>query len=103
MQSVRFYLKLSPEALLEYYQGSKKFVRVKTYAGYNIQFRAEHLRAWITHDGINGEFEITFDQYKKFKSLTMIKSNISSSPQRGKSSPVTSIHQRPRGGFKTSI
>ena len=64
MRSARFYLKLNPDELLQYYQGLKKFVRVTTYDGFSLQFRAEHLRALITHEGINGEFEITFKAHR---------------------------------------
>ena len=110
MYSVRFYLKLTSEAILEYYQGGKKFVRVRTYAGYSIQFRAEHLRAWVSHQGIDGEFEITFDRYHKFQSLVMVRSALPQVPhhmhagsQMKSPSPVLSMRQRPRGGFKTSV
>lgn len=106
MKSVRFYLKLSPELLLEYYQGGKRFVRVKTYAGYSIQFRAEHLRAWITHQGIDGEFEITFDHTNSFHSLSMVSSALSVTPIHTVSksnSSITRMGQRPRGGFKKSV
>ena len=106
MKSVRFYLKLTPETLLEYYQGGKRFVRVKTYAGYSIQFRAEHLRAWVTHQGIDGEFEITFDHSNSFHSLFMVRSALGAIPiQAGSKSnpPITHMGQRPRGGFKKSV
>ena len=71
MRAAHFYLKLHPEELLEYYQGHKRFVRVKTYEGYSIQFRAEHLRAWVTSAGIHGEFEIRFDDQNKFAGLVL--------------------------------
>ena len=69
MRAAHFYLKLKPEELLEYYQGRKSFVRVHTYEGYSIQFRAEHLRQWVTAIGINGEFQIRFDEQNKFAGL----------------------------------
>ena len=72
MSSARFYLKLTPEQLLEYYQGYKKYVRVDTFQGYSIRFRAEHLRRWVTKSGIDGVFEIRFDEFKNFKELVQI-------------------------------
>ena len=71
MRTAHFYLKLKPEELLEYYQGHKHFVRVRTYEGYSIQFRAEHLRRWVKKQGIHGEFEITFDDHNHFAGLAM--------------------------------
>ena len=101
MRSARFYLKLNPEELLQYYQGLKKFVRVTTYSGFSLQFRAEHLRSLITHEGINGEFEITFDDYNKFQAIRRV------SPRGGDKSSNAGepMHsgRRPRGGFSTSI
>ena len=67
-----FYLKLTTEEFLEYYQGYKIFVRVRTHQGFTIQFRAKHLRQWVTVDGVEGEFEIIFDKSKQFVSLRML-------------------------------
>lgn len=72
MTSARFYLKLTPEQLLEYYQGFKKYVRVDTFQGYSIRFRAEHLRRWVTKNGIDGVFEIRFDEFRNFKELVQV-------------------------------
>ena len=110
MRTAHFYLKISPEELLEYYQGYKKFVRVRTYQGYSLQFRADHLRQWVKPYGINGEFEIRFDQNNKFAGLVLYRefgqvSNTSksqSSAVPSNSTAPTGPNQRPRG-FKTSI
>jgi hypothetical protein len=113
MRCARFYLKIRPEELLEYYQGSKRFVRVRTYEGYTIQFRAEHLRKWVTAEGIHGEFEIRFDDQNKFSGLYQYRSLIGSegaltrggllpSSESKHGSVERSLRQRPRG-FKTSI
>ena len=66
---VQFYLKLTKEEFLAYYQGYKMFVRVRTHQGFIIQFQAKHLRQWVTLDGVEGEFEIIFDKGKQFVSL----------------------------------
>ena len=116
MRVAHFYLKLRPEELLEYYQGSKRFVRVQTHEGYSIQFRAEHLRAWVTPLGINGEFQIRFDDQNKFAGLHLYRdftgtyspqkaaNNASSGRKQGKDThpPSPSPRQRPRG-FNKSI
>lgn len=109
MRTAHFYLKLSPDELLEYYQGYKRYVRVRTYEGYSIQFRADHLRQWVKPYGINGEFEIRFDQHNKFAGLVLYRdygSQTSKSTQEksssASSSPAKGPNQRPRG-FKTSI
>jgi hypothetical protein len=116
MKNAHFYLKLSPDELLEYYQGYKKYVRVRTFEGYSIQFRAEHLRQWVKPYGINGEFEIRFDSNNKFAGLFIYRDlssgAIASSVSTKQPTPPTSDsanasvpsgpNQRPRG-FKTSI
>ena len=110
MRVAQFYLKLTPEEYVEYYQRKKTYVRVRTYQGYSIQFKAEHLRQFITRNGIDGVFEITFDSSNRFQSLHQLKSAFSSSPASSPSSSPSSSsaqsyspNQRPRGGFKTSI
>ena len=119
MRAAHFYLKLHPEELLEYYQGHKRFVRVKTYEGYSIQFRAEHLRAWVTSAGIHGEFEIRFDDQNKFAGLVLYRDFTGTYAPRSKGKttaatpntsggsatntpPSPSPRQRPRG-FNKSI
>ena len=118
MRAAHFYLKLRPEELLEYYQGHKRFVRVQTYEGYSIQFRAEHLRAWVTPVGINGEFQIRFNDQNKFAGLVLCRDFTGTyNPSKGKSNanpimasttkaaqtpPAPGPRQRPRG-FNKSI
>ena len=106
-RTAHFYLKLKPDEILEYYQGLKKFVRVRTYEGYSIQFRAEHLRSWVGRHGIHGEFEISFDQHNRFAGLVMyrdLSGTQGSGSQIGSSggSPPPGPNQRPRG-FSKSI
>ena len=110
-RTAHFYLKLKPEEILEYYQGLKKFVRVRTYEGYSIQFRAEHLRAWVGRHGIHGEFEISFDQHNRFAGLVMYR-DLSGAQEIARGggarsgasagSPPPGPNQRPRG-FSKSI
>ena len=114
MKNAHFYLKLSPDELLEYYQGYKKYVRVRTFEGYSLQFRAEHLRQWVKSYGIHGEFEIRFDSNNKFAGLfiyrdlgggavaSSAKPPPSTTSDSAKPSVPSGPNQRPRG-FKTSI
>ena len=108
MRAAHFYLKLSPEELLEYYQGRKSYVRVRTYEGYSIQFRAEHLRQWVTSIGIHGEFQIRFDDHNKFVGLFLYRDLSGTLATQQGSAPASvesdSIgpRRRPRG-FSKSI
>ncbi|MEE2645222.1 MAG: DUF2835 family protein [Myxococcota bacterium] len=73
MYTARFSLIISPEDFLAYYRREKELVRVTTFDGYSLQFRAEHLRAWVRPEGVAGIFEICFDERRSFQSLTQIK------------------------------
>ena len=108
MKSAHFYLKLSPEELLEYYQGHKRYVRVRAYEGYSIQFRADHLRQWVKPNGIHGEFEIRFDAQNKFSGLYLYRDFSDKGTKevsiKDDSTPEKKPHLNPRRrGFKTSI
>lgn len=115
MRHAHFYLKLSPDELLEYYQGHKRYVRVRAYEGYSLQFRADHLRNWVKPYGINGEFRISFGDNNKFAGLTLYRDYGSTGSDKATSGKKLSKqgassqkptpsgpNQRPRG-FKTSI
>ena len=69
MQTVRFRLQLNSEQYLAYYKGQAKRISVVCDDGRRIEFPAEHLRPYLTHDGIHGHFEIDFDQQKRFIAL----------------------------------
>lgn len=72
MQSLRFYLRLSPQEILGYYQGQKQMVRVTTRTGQSLQFKVSHLRQFVTKNGIHGEFEIFFDDQNQFVKLVQL-------------------------------
>ena len=69
MSTIRFSLYLSSEQYLAYYQGHAKNVSVVSDDGRRIEFPAEHLRPYLTHEGIRGHFEIEFDQQHRFVAL----------------------------------
>ena len=72
MNEVCFFLNISSQRYLSYYQGVARKVVVNARDGRRIQFPAEHLRPFVTHDGIHGEFAMQFDEQNKFLGLKRI-------------------------------
>lgn len=68
----RFSLRLSNEQYLKFYRSQARYVHVTTHEGLSIKFPAEHLRAYVTHDGISGEFELESTEEGKFVALRRI-------------------------------
>lgn len=69
MSNLQLYLSLSRDEFLKYYQGTAKVVVARTTEGKIIQFPAEHLRPFVSLDGVSGLFEIQFDESFRFVSL----------------------------------
>jgi len=63
--SIRFRLAISAEEYLAYYQGSAQEVVVRSDDNKIVRFPASAIRKFVTHDGIFGSFEITFDENNK--------------------------------------
>ena len=63
--SIRFRLAISAEEYLAYYQGSAQAVIARSEDNRIIQFPASAIREFLTHDGIHGSFEISFDENNK--------------------------------------
>ena len=72
MQRMRFSISISSEQYQAYYQGSAKFVLVQAEDGRSLRFPADKLQQFVLHDGINGRFEIVFDNNQKLVSLKRI-------------------------------
>ncbi|MCW8918510.1 MAG: DUF2835 domain-containing protein [Gammaproteobacteria bacterium] len=72
MNQIRFYLNLSTEKYLSYYQGVARAVSVLSVDGRRLEFPAEHLRRFVTHDGVRGEFLLKFDRNNKYIGLERI-------------------------------
>lgn len=72
MPQIRFRLNISPEHYLAYYQGAARKVIAISSDGRRIQFPADKLRPFVTHDGVRGEFVIEFDANHKFVALQRI-------------------------------
>ncbi|WNM61909.1 DUF2835 domain-containing protein [Candidatus Nitrospira neomarina] len=71
MQTVTVRLKISPERFQAYYQGVVESVVAQSIDGRRIQFPARVLRPFVSHQGIQGTFEITFDADLKFHSIRL--------------------------------
>lgn len=72
MQTLRFKLAIPAADYLRYYQGVARNVSVTSHEGQRIEFPAERLRPYVTHAGVQGEFELTFDTQHKFVALRRI-------------------------------
>ena len=72
MPSIRFRLDISPESYLAYYQGAARNVVATGRDGRRIQFPADRLRPFVTHDGVRGEFELEFDANNKFVAMRRV-------------------------------
>ena len=70
---IRFCLSISYETYLTYYRGEVEYVITRSYDGRSVKFPARYLRRFVTHEGIFGEFEIEFDQNKRFKDMRRIR------------------------------
>ncbi len=71
-QSIPFSIELSYEKYTAFYKGYADSVVVRAFDGRKIQFPAEILKPYLTHNGINGHFVIHFDDQNKYKSLQKI-------------------------------
>ncbi len=72
MQKMQFYLSISSDQYLAYYNGVAKFVNVQTNDGRTLNFPASELQKFVTREGIHGKFEIEFNEQHKLMSLTRV-------------------------------
>lgn len=72
MHCLRFNLTISTEDYLAYYAGHAKSISVTCHDGRRIEFPAEHMRQFVLHDGISGQFEICFNVKNRFESIRQI-------------------------------
>lgn len=69
MPSSFFNLNISAQEYLRVYRGSARQVVVRGVDGASLSFPAEHLRRFVSHDGVQGRFELKYDTNNKFVSL----------------------------------
>jgi hypothetical protein len=72
MKKMRFYLDISPQQYLSYYKNSGIVVNVQADNGRTLQFPASELQKFVTHSGIQGRFEIKFNEQHKLVSLKRV-------------------------------
>jgi len=65
----RFNLQISQDQYLRYYQGSAGAVQVYSECGQRLRFPAARLRPFLTHNGIQGRFQITVSAENRFLEL----------------------------------
>lgn len=68
-QHIRFRLDITADDYLAYYQGVVRDVVVRAEDGRRVRFPAGALQPFITHQGIQGRFELRFDANHKFLGL----------------------------------
>lgn len=72
MQKMIFQLDISPQKYHSYYQGAAKFIYVQTEDGRTLKFPASEMQKFVSHAGIQGRFEIIFNDRHKLVSLNRI-------------------------------
>jgi hypothetical protein len=72
MHTMRFSLNISPEDYKRYYQGSAKYVQVLSEDGRTLKFPVSALHKFISHSGIQGRFEIGFNEEHRLVKLVLI-------------------------------
>lgn len=69
MPRARIELHISADEFLRLYQGSASVVVAECEDGTTLQFPAQHLRRFVSHDGIHGRFEIDYDAGRKLRAI----------------------------------
>lgn len=68
----RFALNIPHDVLLSYYEGTARAVMVKSMDGRSIQFPANILRRFVTDEGVQGIFEMEFDENNRFVDMRRV-------------------------------
>ena len=66
---IQIRLCLSTKKYLHYYTGAAKYVQTKSIDGRNVRFPVKILQAYVTRDGVHGEFVLEYDENNKFVSI----------------------------------
>lgn len=72
MNQITFRLSISYDEFLEYYRGSAKNVVMKMRDGKVIQFPANILQPFVSHEGVHGRFLLRFDEKHKLIDINRI-------------------------------
>ncbi len=71
-RKAHFALHISAHQYMEYYSGAVRDVVTVASDGRTIRFPANLLRAFVSQDGIHGEFVIEFDDDNKFVAINKL-------------------------------
>ena len=71
-QRIHVVLRISPHQLLYYYEGDVDTVVAGATDGRVIRFPANILRSVVQSDGVQGTFELVFDENHKFVSISRV-------------------------------
>jgi len=72
MAEYRFRLAISAQKYLAYYEGAVHAVVITLANGQRLQFPAESLRPFVTHDGVHGEFVLRVDANNKLQTIERV-------------------------------
>ncbi len=78
MQEVILQLSISTAEYLKVYRGQARVVTARALDGRRVRFPADILKPYITRQGIDGIFVISFDDAGKFRSVRQVKAADSS-------------------------
>ena len=73
MPEIRVSLSISSDKYLAFYKGVADTVVARAADGRKVRFPARVLRPFLTHDGIDGEFEIQFNDHHKFTGIRKLR------------------------------
>ncbi len=68
-QYIRFKLAISSDAFLAVYKGHAKNISTIALDGRRVEFAAEKIRQFLSHEGIFGVFEMEIDEESRFISI----------------------------------
>ncbi len=69
MPAILLDLNIPPDALLAYYRGEVRTIRLRAVNGQSVQFPASALRKHVAPEGIYGRYWLEFDANNKFIGL----------------------------------
>ena len=72
-QRLTFKLAISAEAYLSVYKGHAKKITTLASDGRRVEFSADKVREFLTHDGIYGVFEMEITTEQKFLSIRRLR------------------------------
>ncbi|MAY41027.1 MULTISPECIES: DUF2835 domain-containing protein [unclassified Neptuniibacter] len=72
MQSITIEIKIPTEKYMLLYQGVAQNVYTRAIDGRSVQFPAKILKPFLLRDGINGRFNLFFDDQGKYKGIEKV-------------------------------